>query len=680
MYIDTEVMKECLEEQLFNSICKDKEKIATRFEKISKLVEKCKKFAKEKTIDECYRDFGLERRNFLPCREGWTSGSRGVGILNQAQYFKQQGIQDKGQEDNVIDQDFIIELLSIAGGFDFIENQAIDNQWIAPMRSEFRIISTSENRGLDYKGSESIDGYSKLMSSHFADNTCFIEFMYFLGTEQSEIVMGDWHIAMHYPWKEGDAKGFCSNCDQDDDNYNREEEAQNSQMMKRFPLKFLWMWSQRENVIHPLSLMAFKTFLKSKFMEEIFGLDEIKTILKEQGMGEKISDYPQKITDADINDFIRVWKNISKQIIEKVTPNTGNVSLLISLLTLGETDMANIDELLKTHKQIILYGVPGTGKTHSAKELIRKWSQEEFEDVEKSKRDQDEIDRLQLSKLLLDSENSENKQDGGKKIERDIKIVWEIMQFHPNTTYQDFIGGIVPKINDEGSLSYELRDGKFKEFCEYARVNSDKKFVFIIDEINRANLSEVLGELLYALEYRDEGITIPNFEESFVIPSNVYIIGTMNNVDKSLSTFDLALRRRFGFYEVKPDLESLNKILSFEAKKQDDLASGKTLDEKNGKPLISEMKNYITRCENLNKKIIEKLGDKNAQIGQAYYGKIKHFLNQNEEEQVVTPFHLQKLWDYHLEPLLQEYVGFMDDGEKKVEDLKKVWLGKVEEQ
>lgn len=697
MYIDTEVMKECLEEQLFNSICKDKEKIATRFEKISKLVEKCKKIANEKKIGECYQDFDLERRNFLPCREGWTSGSRGVGILNQAQYFKQQGIQDKGQEDNVIDQDFIIELLSIAGGFDFIENQAIDNQWIAPMRSEFRIISTSENRGLDYKGSESIDGYSKLMSSHFADNTCFIEFMYFLGTEQSEIVMGDWHIAMHYPWKEGDAKGFCSNCDQDDDNYNREEEAQNSQMMKRFPLKFLWMWSQRENVIHPLSLMAFKTFLKSKFMEEIFGLDEIKKILKEHGMGEEISDYPQKITDANLEKFLKIWQSVSMAIMTELCgqewnsptteaggektikqANLERVSKLISLLTLGETDMVNMNDLLEAQGQIILYGVPGTGKTHSAKELIKQWIKKEWDD------NKDKLVDYQFGSIPKNNSSIfsvRNKRIIYKDTKQYIgnQTIWEIMQFHPNTTYQDFIGGIAPKTNREGSLAYELRNGKFKEFCEYARANPNNKFVFIIDEINRANLSEVLGELLYALEYRDEGITIPNFDKPFVIPSNVYIIGTMNNVDKSLSTFDLALRRRFGFYEVKPNLESLNKILSFEAKKQDDLASGKAPGKKTRVPLISEMKNYITRCENLNKKIIEKLGDKNAQIGQAYYGKIKHFLNQNEGNQVVTPFHLQKLWDYHLEPLLQEYVGFMDDGEKKVEELKKVWLGKVEE-
>ena len=80
--------------------------------------------------------------------------------------------------------------------------------------------------------------------------------------------------------------------------------------------------------------------------------------------------------------------------------------------------------------------------------------------------------------------------------------------------------------------------------------NVSKKFIIVIDEINRADLSSVFGELMYALEYRDEPISIPNFKELFVIPSNVYIIGTMNSIDKSLVTFDLALRRRFGFIKI----------------------------------------------------------------------------------------------------------------------------------
>lgn len=82
-----------------------------------------------------------------------------------------------------------------------------------------------------------------------------------------------------------------------------------------------------------------------------------------------------------------------------------------------------------------------------------------------------------------------------------------------------------------------------------------KKFIFIIDEINRAELSAVFGELLYALEYRGKSINLPHFKSPFTIPSNVYIIGTMNNVDKSLVTFDLALRRRFGFLSLCQNLK-----------------------------------------------------------------------------------------------------------------------------
>lgn len=669
MYIDEDVLEGYLEDpKKFEALCKQKNEIVNWW------------FKTEKDFETLEKKIGQIQERINPYEYAKQDGS-GRDVLNQMikeyerekQLFKAYAFVLGGVEFDKNDNALSVDprIMKIASGDNDFSNDLFGT--ISKTMS-YNLVTNNYPNNLIYflkkckdnKGLEESIQKSGLVISHP---------WYIMGEKSSENTK-DWRIKA----QKGDLRHF--------------NEKNLSKIDTRFPLKFLWMW-MNPDVIHPLSLMAFREFLKSEFMNEIFKdlskTDFQQCKLDEQSqMGKEITKYAERITNAKIEYFPRLWSKVSNAIMNKLygenwkeeekEKKLKEVSLLISLLTLGETDMTNIDELLKTHKQIILYGVPGTGKTHSAKELIRKWSQEEFEDVEKSKRDQDEIDRLQLSKLLLDSENSENvesKQDGGKKIERDIKIVWEIMQFHPNTTYQDFIGGIVPKTDGKGSLSYELRDGKFKEFCEYARVNPKIPFVFIIDEINRANLSEVLGELLYALEYRDEGIIIPNFKEPFVIPSNVYIIGTMNNVDKSLSTFDLALRRRFGFYEVKPDLESLNKILSFEVENQNNSVNDKAPGTR--VPLISEMENYITRCKNLNKKIIEKLGDKNAQIGQAYYGKIEHFLNQNEEDQVVTPFHLQKLWGYHLEPLLQEYVGFMDDGEKKVEDLKKVWLGKVEE-
>ena len=83
----------------------------------------------------------------------------------------------------------------------------------------------------------------------------------------------------------------------------------------------------------------------------------------------------------------------------------------------------------------------------------------------------------------------------------------------------------------------------------------------MIDEINRADLSSVLGELMYALEYRGEEIRLPNFKDPFKIPGNVYLIGTMNSVDKSLATFDLALRRRFAFFKVMPNMKPWKRYL-----------------------------------------------------------------------------------------------------------------------
>ena len=174
--------------------------------------------------------------------------------------------------------------------------------------------------------------------------------------------------------------------------------------------------------------------------------------------------------------------------------------------------------------------------------------------------------------------------------------------------------------------------------------NKDVPFILIVDEINRADLSAVFGELMYALEYRGDKISIPNFQESFVIPKNIYLIGTMNSVDKSLATFDLALRRRFGFYKIMPDTSLLPQML--------------------GKTNLSDdsTEDFAKRCELLNREIATnstlQLGE-DFQIGHAYFAKIKDFISNDEDkqEQAISSFDLEKLWIYHLEPLLEEYVG-----------------------
>jgi len=164
--------------------------------------------------------------------------------------------------------------------------------------------------------------------------------------------------------------------------------------------------------------------------------------------------------------------------------------------------------------QAILYGPPGTGKTFLAERLA---------------------DRL-IS--------------GGNGFR-------EVVQFHPAYAYEDFIQGIRPQSREDGTLSYQMVRGRFLEFCDRANARQGK-CVMIIDEINRANLARVFGELMYLLEYRDKEMNLSG-GGTLKIPSNVRIIGTMNTADRSIALVDHALRRRFAFLPLEPDYEILRK-------------------------------------------------------------------------------------------------------------------------
>jgi 5-methylcytosine-specific restriction protein B len=203
-----------------------------------------------------------------------------------------------------------------------------------------------------------------------------------------------------------------------------------------------------------------------------------------------------------------------------------------------------------------------------------------------------------------------------------------------------------------------LESGDFKKFCEEAAKenNKDKFFIFIIDEINRSNLSAVFGELLYCLEYRGEEISIPLFKEKFSIPENVYVIGTMNDVDKSLQIFDRALRRRFYFYHHKPNMNVLRTVLhdKFEEK---------------------SLENYIGKAITLNNSITKELQlEANYQIGHAYFLKIKDFFPDNSGNAKITAVELEKLWEYSLRPLLEAYLGNrLKSSEDQLNEIRKIF-------
>ncbi len=184
--------------------------------------------------------------------------------------------------------------------------------------------------------------------------------------------------------------------------------------------------------------------------------------------------------------------------------------------------LAALNKALKLKMQVILHGPPGTGKTFLAKQFVTEhW------------------------KLPADR--------------------WEIVQFHPAYNYEDFVRGVQVSTNRQGQVEYHTVNRVFAELCSRAANDPGNDYVLIIDEINRANLAAVLGELIYALEYRGEPVRTPyKVIDGFYlqVPKNLYIIGTMNTADRSVGHIDYAVRRRFAFLPVLPNREVIQQVVA----------------------------------------------------------------------------------------------------------------------
>ncbi|SFQ15562.1 McrB family protein [Parafilimonas terrae] len=245
---------------------------------------------------------------------------------------------------------------------------------------------------------------------------------------------------------------------------------------------------------------------------------------------------------------------------------------------------------------------------------------------------------------------------------------YEVLQFHPSFTYEDFIEGIKPKgVSQDGNIRFELVNGVFKNFCIKAKNNPGKAFYFVVDEINRANLSSVFGETLSLLEkdYRHDGkgsknliktqysaliedlireddkykslaYAIDNGEVKFGVPENVFFIGMMNDVDKSIDAFDLALRRRFKWIRKDCDYEVVEEETRFKRKED-----------------FSNIGQYIKACEKLNNYISSDLGlGKSYEFGHSFFMKMSDIAKRKE----ITQHNLEVLFNLYLRPTLKEYL------------------------
>lgn len=249
---------------------------------------------------------------------------------------------------------------------------------------------------------------------------------------------------------------------------------------------------------------------------------------------------------------------------------------------MDEQRYLTLKNLLLKKKNIILEGAPGVGKTYLA-------------------------ERLAFSII-------------GKKDTSRVKIV----QFHQSYSYEDFIMGFRP--TDKG---FELKTGAFYDFCKEAEPD-DKEYFFIIDEINRGNLSKIFGELLMLIESdkRGKGVRLLYRDEQFAVPDNVYIIGMMNTADRSLAMIDYALRRRFSFFEIGPAFESTG------FKKYQGDKANKKFD--NLVQVVIELNNEISKDPSL--------GD-GFRIGHSYFC----------TKDIVDNDWLNSLVEYELLPLIKEY-------------------------
>lgn len=325
----------------------------------------------------------------------------------------------------------------------------------------------------------------------------------------------------------------------------------------------------------------------SQLTESCYPDPELRTLTVDVGfyICNYFSDYQNSVTESEGNTAVETVPVIPDSSIESYSKSD-----FLDEVYMTESRYDHLVAVLRNKKNIILQGAPGVGKTFAARRLA--WSMM------------------------------------GEKDDSRIEFV----QFHQNYSYEDFMMGYKP-VED----GFELKYGIFYRFCQKAANQPDKEFFFIIDEINRGNMSKIFGELLMLIEkdYRDTKATLAYNGLSFSVPRNLYIIGMMNTADRSLAMIDYALRRRFSFFEVEPGFDSEGFIRYLNGVNND------TLNE------------LVEKVKELNREItLDKTLGKGFCIGHSYFC----------GRDICTEEWLRSIVDYDILPMLSEY--WFDDAAK----------------
>lgn len=287
-----------------------------------------------------------------------------------------------------------------------------------------------------------------------------------------------------------------------------------------------------------------------------------------------------------------VWPPNAEYDPEPIAPT---ISDLAEKTFLDENFLTDIESLLHHRKQLIFEGPPGSGKTYVAEQFARYFTGQSLNDP-------------------------------------DLHDQIELIQFHQSYSYEDFVEGIRPDTNADGQLVYNVVPGIFQEFAAKAAESPDKNFVLIIDEINRGNVSRILGELMLLLEYRDKSARLPYSKQPLQIPPNLYIIGTMNTADRSLSQIDYALRRRFYFVRFMSVENDEARVLEG------------WLQQQHLEPTVRA--DILHIFIELNNRLEHDLGTNDLQVGHSYF--MHEHIHESRQQ--------RHTWDYAVEPLIREYL------------------------